>query len=300
MATRPELPPESPRWGHGTLRDSAGQIVHYTRGGSGPAVVCLHGWPGFWIDYRWLRPLLEAEADVVAIDFRGFGGSMDTDMHPDRFGRADQVGVVRDVLDALDIRQAVLVGYDVGSSVAIQLARESPERVTGLVLGNPVHPASVPLALEPDRRGEFWYQDFHRLRLSSELVDGNRAAVLHYLRHFYGHWGSRPSAFRQDHLEDLVRAYARRHAFSRSVNWYRSGSSAVFAALAARDAEFPPPVTVPAAVVWGAADPLFPPAFAEGLERTLPDHTLTMLQDVGHFVPIEAPEEVAEAVRRFL
>lgn len=282
------------------LRDSAGQPVHYTRGGSGPAVVCLHGWPGFWIDYRWLRPLLESDADVIAIDLRGFGGSMDTDMAPEHFGRAGQVRVVRDVMDALGIGQAVLVGYDVGSSVAIQLARESPERVTGLVLGNPMHPASAPLALEPDHRGEFWYQDFHQMRLSSELVDGRPDAVLSYLRHFYGHWGHRAAAFRQDHLDDLVRAYARPLAFSRSVNWYRSGSSTVFSALAARDGRFPPPVRVPASVIWAAADPLFPPPFAEGLAKTLPDHTLRVLDDVGHFVPIEAPEETADAVRRFL
>ncbi|MDT7698720.1 MAG: hypothetical protein QOJ30_1045 [Pseudonocardiales bacterium] len=300
MVTRSDVPPDSPLWGHGELWDSAGQRVHYTRGGSGPTVVCLHGWPGFWIDYRCLRPLLEPDADVVAIDLRGFGGSMDAEMHADHFGRAGQVGVVRDVFDALGIAQAVLVGYDVGSSVAIQFARESPERVTGLVLGNPMHPASAPLALEPDHRGEFWYQDFHQLRLAGELVDGRPDAVLSYLRHFYGHWGHRPAAFHPDHLDDLVRAYARRGAFSRSVNWYRSGSSTVFAALAARDAESPPPVTVPASVLWGAADPLYPPVFAEGLEKTLPDHTLRVLDDVGHFVPLEAPDETAAAVRRFL
>jgi pimeloyl-ACP methyl ester carboxylesterase len=57
---------------------------------------------------------------------------------------------------------------------------------------------------------------------------------------------------------------------------------------------------VPAAVVWGAADPLFPVEFAEGLESTLPGHRLTVVEDVGHFVPLEAPHEMAAAVRSLL
>ena len=38
---------------------------------------------------------------------------------------------------------------------------------------------------------------------------------------------------------------------------------------------------MPSAVVWGAADPIFPLPFAEGLESTLPGHTLTVVEDVG-------------------
>ena len=53
-------------------------------------------------------------------------------------------------------------------------------------------------------------------------------------------------------------------------------------------------------MVWGAADPLFPLPFAEGLDAILPRHRLTVLDDVGHFVPLEAPEELAAAVRSLL
>jgi pimeloyl-ACP methyl ester carboxylesterase len=292
--------PEDASWGHAVVRDADGHRVHLTRGGSGPAVVCLHGWPGGWFDYRLLRPLLEPVADVVALDLRGFGGSDRPDLPVEDYGRVAQAGVVRSVLDALGIERAVLVGYDVGSGIAIQVARDVPERVVGLALGNPMHAAAGALALDPDRRGEFWYQDFHLLDLAPALVDGEPRAVEAYLGHFYRHWGGRQEALGPEHLAALVRAYAEPGAFTASLNWYRSGSSTVFAAMAARDAPPAPPVEVPSAVVWGAADPLFPLPFAEGLEATLPGHTLTVVEDVGHFVPLEAPHELTAAVRSLL
>ncbi|MDN5929916.1 MAG: hypothetical protein L0I24_02405 [Pseudonocardia sp.] len=59
--TDPDLPPEDPAWGHGTL-DHRGHPVHHVRGGRGRPVVCLHGRPGFRHDYRRVRPLLEDHA----------------------------------------------------------------------------------------------------------------------------------------------------------------------------------------------------------------------------------------------
>ncbi|MCO1658370.1 alpha/beta fold hydrolase [Pseudonocardia humida] len=303
MSTAPVfVDPEDESWGHHTLRDAEGHRVHLTRGGTGPAVVCLHGWPGGWFDYRLLRPLLEPVADVVLPDLRGFGGSDRPALPVAGYSRAAQAAVVLAVLDALGIERAVLVGYDIGSSIAIQVARDAPDRVVGLALGNPMNPAAGPLLLAPEHRGEFWYQDFHQLELASALIDGEPRAVAAYLGHFYRHWGGRQEPLGPAHLAALVRAYAEPGAFTASLNWYRSGSSSLPVAVAAARGDAPPapPVGVPSAVVWGAADPLFPPAFSEGLEAMLPGHRLTVLEDVGHFVPLEAPGELAAAVRSLL
>jgi len=298
--------PEDESCGHLTVRDGDGHRVHVTRGGrtdgGAPAVVCLHGWPGGWFDYRLLRPLLEPVADVVLPDLRGFGGSERPDLPVEGYSRSAQARVVLSVLDALGIERAVLVGYDIGSSIAVQVAREAPERVVGLALGNPMNPAAGPLLLAPHHRGEFWYQDFHQLELATALVDGEPRAVAAYLEHFYRHWGGRQEPLGPAHLAALVRAYAEPGAFTASLKWYRSGSSSLPVALAAAEGTAAPaaPVQVPSAVVWGAADPLFPLAFSEGLEDMLPGHSLTVLDDVGHFVPLEAPAELAAAVRSLL
>lgn len=60
-------------------------------------------------------------------------------------------------------------------------------------------------------------------------------------------------------------------------------------------------MTVPTTVLWGELDPLFPPRLAEGLSTAYTDlRDVVMLPDVGHFVPLEAAVETAEAVRAYL
>ena len=56
-----------------------GFSLAYDRSGAGDPVVLLHGWPGDRTDYQALVPLLEGDAEVVALDLRGFGAS---DKHP--------------------------------------------------------------------------------------------------------------------------------------------------------------------------------------------------------------------------
>lgn len=281
-------------------------MISYSRSGRGTPVVCLHGWPGAASDYRALVPLLVGDADVIVPDLLGFGATFspdDVDRPPSEFGRDAQVAAALELLDALGVGPAVFVGYDLGSTMSVALARRAPERVRALVLGNPVHPGAASLALEPRQRSEFWYQDFHQLDVCSALVDGKPDAVRAYLGHIWGHWGARPVARVDGVTDELVASYARPGAFTTSVNWYRSGSGMLAVARAALESggDPPPPaVEAPATVLWGALDPIFPPRSTEGLENTLANHELRMLDDVGHFVPLEAAAETADAVRAFL
>ncbi|MEJ2867658.1 alpha/beta hydrolase [Actinomycetospora sp. OC33-EN08] len=270
------------------------------RSGSGAPVLCLHGWPGGVSDYRLLTPLLVDVADVVVPHLPGFGRSFTPgdELRPaSDFDRAHLVAALVEVLESSFSEPAVVVGYDVGITTAVALAREVPVRA--LVLGNTLAPSvTVEAVLSDEYRPEFWYQDFHQLELAARLIDGNPAAVRTYLEHFWSHWGARPDALVD---ESLVEDYSRPGAFTASMNWYRSGSSSLYSALALRGVtEFPPPVDVPATVLWGAQDPIFPVAFAGAVTDLLPRADVRVLDDVGHFTPVEAAAEMAEAVRSYL
>ena len=93
----------------------------------------LHGWPGDRWDYRDVVALLRDRADLVVPDLRGFG---DSDKHDadlaDQYSAAAQARSVVALMDELDIDDAVLAGYDVGSRVAQALANHHPHRVRGL------------------------------------------------------------------------------------------------------------------------------------------------------------------------
>jgi pimeloyl-ACP methyl ester carboxylesterase len=272
-----------------------GFSLAYDRAGSGPAVVLLHGWPGWRADYRDVVPLLSEHADVVVPDLRGFGDSDRHDRPPAEAYSADaQATSVLGLIKELGLERPVLVGYDVGSRVARTLATARPEMLRALVLAPPL-PGVGERILRSD---EFWYQPFHRLGLAEELIDGNADAVRAYLGHFWEHWSAPGWTLAPERFEEIVALYARPGAFTSSIAWYRSGSSGVQTALAER----PPAerLAVPTTVLWPEHEPLYPPAWSDRLGEFFADFELHELPGVGHFAPVEAPAAIAEATVRAL
>ena len=277
-----------------------GFSLAYDRAGDGPPVVLLHGWPGSRSDYRLVAPLLADAADVVVPDLRGFGESDKHLVDPDEGYTADaQARSVTGLLDELGLGPVVLAGYDIGSRIAQTIAARSPERVRSLVVAPPL-PGAGQRLLAPDVHREFWYQHFHRLDLAARLLDGDRDAVRTYLEHFWTHWSGPSYTPARDDLDRLAETYARPGAFTASIGWYRQGPGILARGLAeqapARDAR----LVVPTHVVWPAHDPLFPSAWADRLDEFFADVAVTPLAASGHFVPLEAPEAFATAIRTAL
>lgn len=261
----------------------------FDRTGDGPAVLLLHGWPGDRHDYAALEL---SGFDAIAPDLLGFGESPKP--AGGDYSAAGEAREVLTLLDELGVGAATVVGYDIGSRVAQQLARDAPDRVRALVLAPPLPGVGERILGEGPMR-EFWYQAFHRLPLSEQLLDGNREAIRAYLRHFWSHW-SGPGFEPSDELLDrLVDTYSPPGAFTASIEWYRAGSGSVARALA----ETPPEerIAQPARILWPEHDPLFPREWGDRTGEFFADATITDLPGVGHFSPLEAPEAYVAAIR---
>jgi pimeloyl-ACP methyl ester carboxylesterase len=276
---------------------SDGFSLAYDRAGDGPPAVLLHGWPGHRGDYRDVAARLELHAEVVVPDLRGFGESDRHDRPPKEAYSADaQAASVLGLIDELGLDRPVLVGYDVGSRVTRAIAATRPDAIRALVLSPPM-PGAGERILHTD---EYWYQPFHRLRLAENLLDGNPDAVRAYLRHFWEHWSAPGWALAPERFDEIVALYARPGAFTSSIAWYRSGSGGVATALSERAPAPADRIAVPTIVLWPELDPLFPPDWSDRLGEFYADFELQRLAGVGHFVPLEAPDSVAEATVRAL
>jgi len=272
----------------------------YDRTGDGPPVVLLHGWPGSRTDYRDVVPLLADAADVVVPDLRGFGESDTHPVPPDEgYTAAAQARSVTGLLDELGLGPVVLAGYDIGSRIAQTVASQSPERVRALVVTPPM-PGAGQRLLRPDVLTEFWYQNFHRLDLSARLLDGDRDAVRTYLEHFWTHWSGPSYTPASADLDRLAETYARPGAFTASIGWYRQGPGILARGLAEQPPAPEDRLPVPTRVLWPAHDPLFPSAWGDRLGEFFADVAVTPLPDSGHFVPLEAPDAFASAIRAAL
>src|SRR6266700_3134022 len=150
--------------------------------------------------------------------------------------------------------------------------------------------------LAPQAQREFWYQAFHNLGLSAELIDGRPDAVRTYLRHFWSHWSGPAYEPDEKHLDHLVSVYGPPGAFTASIAWYRAGAGSVAASLAE---QVPAPgdrIAVPTTVLWPEHDPLFPREWSDRIGEFFADRRLTWLDGAGHFSPLEAPGAFAAAV----
>lgn len=271
--------------------------IAYERTGSGPPVLLLHGWPGNRSDFRVVVPLLQEHADVVAVDLRGFGES---DKHPeppaDAYSAAAQARSVVGLIEELGLHDPVIAGYDVGSRVTQAVAQTRPDLPRALVVSPPV-PGAGERVLTAEAQREFWYQAFHQLDLLEQIIDGHRSTVRAYLGHFWSHWSGPSFALSESDLDALADVYSPRGAFTASVAWYRAGSGTVARSLAEVSAPSGDPIGTPTTILWPECDPLFPIAWSDRLETYFSNATLIALPDVGHFVPLEAPDALASALR---
>jgi pimeloyl-ACP methyl ester carboxylesterase len=100
-----------------------------------------------------------------------------------------------------------------------------------------------------------------------------------------------------DEFDALVELYARPGAFAASIAWYRAGAGTLASALAERAPAPEDRLATPTTVLWPSDDPLFPVAWSDRIDTFLANAQLRVLDGVGHFVALQAPDEVAAAIR---
>ena len=105
--------------------------IHYWMAGEGPDLVLLHQAAQTSQEYVGLIPYLADKYRIVAIDQPGHGQSDDP---PQEYEMEDYITATRAALDALDIQRCALGGHHGGSSIALGIAAEQPERVSHLIL----------------------------------------------------------------------------------------------------------------------------------------------------------------------
>jgi len=257
-------------WGPDTsfLSTRSGR-VHILDAGAGDTVLLVHGSGRSIAD--WQEGLVERLAPahrVVAFDSYGFGSSDRN--HPCEYGNALWARQAIDVLDALQIRRAVVLGHSAGGVVAALLAADHPERIRGAVFvghGLAMDPAQlIPLLpgvgeLSLARVAVFGdtFSERHRRRAeSSYRIRGTRAALLTFIRRQYT----------IDGLRLLTGTYE--------------------------------DIDVPVLQVHGALDRSIPIEAARALGARLKDARFVAIDGSSHDVHIDAPDRLAEAVTAFV
>ncbi len=256
----------------------------FHRGGSGPPLVCLHGFIDTWRVWELVLPALERHHDVLALTLAGHAGGPPIEGEISEAVLAD---AVERAMDEAGFELAHLVGNSLGGYVALQLASRGRARTV--------------VALAPAggwARGDDSYKEL--LGFQSELLDMVKAAA----PHAEAILASREGRGRATQL--LTVNFE--HIPAELLAHYLRGAAACDAGVAlidhalrtgfSLDAE---KITCPVRIVWGTEDRLLPwPSAATRFRRDwLPHADWIELAGVGHCPQLDVPLETAQLILGF-
>ena len=278
---------------HLTIKTNGGSF-HVARIGQGRPLLLLHGWPEFWLTWEPVMNRLADRFQLIAPDLRGFG---DSDKPDGPYGPDRHAEDMLALLDALGVARVGVVGHDVGGAVMQPMARQAPERFTGLFFFGFVYPGIGGRMGTPDRLNEIWYQSFNQMPMAPELVGATRETCRAYIGHFLRHWAHRKHAF-DEVMEAFVDNFMKPGNLAGGFAHYRASHAGRMAMLRG-DAPALPPIAVPTCVRWAEHDPIFPYIWTDRLPETFTSLDLAPLPDVGHFAHREAPDRAAAEIAAF-
>ena len=266
--------------------------------GSGDQLVlCLHGFPESAMSWRHqMAPLAQAGYRVWAPDLRGYAGTT----RPVGID-AYQIDVLLDdvsgLLDAAQVKRAILVGHDWGGIIAWYYAMRYSHRVDALLILNAPHPACFDREVRHWRQlRRSWYAGVFQIPHLPEVIltAGHGYAIGKIFERMTVHPEAIP--------EDIVHIYRQQAcepgALTAMLNYYRA---ALRGGGASRQRKLGyPMISMPTLVVRGLEDHALVAQNLENLSTYATDLTVVTLPHSGHFVHEDKPAEVTHEIVTWL
>jgi len=274
---------------------------------SGPAtgspVLLMHGFPYDPRCYDEVVPKLVAAGHRAIVPYlRGYGATRFLSAATPRSGQQGALGQdLLDLMDALNLPRAVLVGFDWGGRAACVVAALWPERVRGLVVANGYTIQDIAASktpAPPEQENRLWYQYYFHTERGRAGLQANRHDLCKLLWRLWSpNWKFDDATYDRtarsfdnpDFVDVVIQSY--RHRFG-----YAPGDPALEAIERRLAAQ--PKISVPTIVLQGEGDGVN--VAGGGADTQARNFTARyqrrMIPIIGHDVPQEAPAAVAAAV----
>jgi haloacetate dehalogenase len=280
-----------------TERIAAGDLaINVCRGGAGPPLLLLHGYPQTHVMWHRVAPALAERFTVVCPDLRGYGdsdkppGGRDHAGYAKRTMAADQVEAMR----AMGYERFAVVAHDRGARVALRMALDHPDTVARLALLDIVPTQTIYETIDQQRATTVWRYFFliQPHDLPERLIGGDPRG---YLDWTLADWCGTPGALAKEAVAEYGRCFdaATIHA---TCEDYRAGATID---LEHDRADADRPLACPTLVLWsrtGIGSAYDVPA----IWRTRAPDLRGRALDCGHFLAEERPDETTRELLAFL
>jgi pimeloyl-ACP methyl ester carboxylesterase len=264
-----------------------GTTLHVRVGGSGPAVILIHGYGETGDMWAPLAAELAKDHKVIVPDLRGMGLSQRPESGYDKKTQGEDMARL---LDALQVGKVDVVGHDIGNMVAYAFTAQNRDRVGKLVLMDAPLPGVGPWE-EILKNPLLWHfrfggPDMERLVAGRERI---------YLDRFWNEFSAEPKNFDEASRQHYAALYARPGAMH-----------AGFAQFAAFDQDAidnkaflsEGKLTIPVLAIGGEKS--FGTTMATVAHFAATDVRGVVIAGAGHWVMEERPTDTVKAVRSFL
>jgi pimeloyl-ACP methyl ester carboxylesterase len=283
-----------------------GITFHVASAGSSGArpVLFLHGFPEGWMSWRPVMSALASDHAVFTPDLRGFPSPELTGALPrEGFDIFNLLEDVRALIEGLELDKPILVGHDWGGALAWIFAHRYSELIDSLVVVNCTHPRTLVRAL-------LHFDDFQTLRVPwlpffqiPWLPEFSLTTSLgrKLLRVSFTLREGRPGTMDRELVDELVARFATPADMRGPVDYYREIVRTHFhrERREALYALYEKPISAPTTLIWGLEDEALSSKVAIKSQGDAGCHVdWRPLPGIGHFVNLEAVDELVAELRR--
>lgn len=276
-----------------------GTVIRCRVGGSGPALLLLHGHPQSHVMWHRVAPALAETFTVVCADLRGYGDSArpGPSLHHAAYSKRTMAQDMADLMTSLGHQQFRLAAHDRGARVAHRLLLDHPGRVQRAMLLD----IAPTLAMYEQTTEAFakaywhWFFLIQPAPLPERLIDADPAA---YIRDVMGRRHAGLAAFAPEALQEYLRCIAIPGTATSICEDYRA-SAGIDLEHDRADRAKGHQVTAPLRVLWGAEGAVgrcFP---VLDLWREAATDVSGKALGCGHYIAEEQPAQLLEEMAEF-
>lgn len=278
--------------------------IHVARGGSGPPLLLLHGYPQTHVEWHKIAPRLAQQYTVVAPDLRGYGDSEkpiadegDLSVFCKRTTASDQI----ELMLKLGFESFHVVGHDRGARVGHRMALDYPGRIFSFTTIDVV-PSQAAFDHMDSQLAFAWFH-WHLMRQPPPLPEtliGNSAQV--FLDFLLERWSAIDGAITDEAYQEYLRCFSDPETIRATCLDYRG----IELDLEHDEADRGRKISCPVLVLWGTQMSKRP-GWQTGSTLDLLSTWRERATDArgrglecGHFLPEELPDETCDEILKFL
>jgi pimeloyl-ACP methyl ester carboxylesterase len=265
--------------------------LHFVEGGKGEPLVLIPGWPETWWAYHKVMPLLSSKYRVIVVDVRGMGNS-DKPLYG--YDKKNMAKDVYELVHQFNYDKVHICGHDIGAHIAFSFAANYPEVTGKLIMIDTPHPDEtmyqLPMLPIPGLNYTYpWWLAFNQVKgLPEVLLEGRMRYVIDWI---FKALLLNPNSISDFDKGVYSRAYDSFESIQSSNAWYQAFTQDI------QDIKSYEKINVP---VMGIACSNSYEMLKTSLVNFCTNIKMEKVEDSGHFLLAEKPQDVAKCIMDFL